>query len=34
VAAEVLGDELGIDSENTAKWLVEWRGVPELTASP
>ncbi len=24
-AAEVLADELGIDTENTAKWLHEWR---------
>ena len=31
-AAEVLGDELGIETENTAKWLFEWRRVPELTA--
>ncbi len=31
-AAEVLGDELGIDTENTAKWLTEWRRVPELVA--
>ncbi len=31
-AAEVLGDELGIDAENTAKWLTEWRRVPELVA--
>jgi len=29
-AAEVLGDELGITTENTAKWLTEWRRVPEL----
>jgi len=31
-AAEVLGDELGIDTENTAKWLTEWRRIPELAA--
>jgi len=31
-AAEVLGDELGIDTENTAKWLTEWRRIPELIA--
>jgi len=31
-AAEVLGDELGIDTENTAKWLAEWRRIPELVA--
>ncbi len=30
--AEVLGDELGVDTENTAKWLTEWRRVPELVA--
>lgn len=30
-AAEVLADELGIDTENTAKWLTEWRRIPELT---
>jgi len=29
-AAEVLGDELGIDTDNTAKWLTEWRRIPEL----
>jgi hypothetical protein len=28
----VLGDELGIETENTAKWLTEWRRIPELTA--
>jgi hypothetical protein len=32
VAAEVLGQELRIETENTAKWLVEWRRVRELTA--
>jgi conjugative relaxase-like TrwC/TraI family protein len=32
-AAEVLGDELGIDTENTAKWLSEWRRIPELVAN-
>jgi conjugative relaxase-like TrwC/TraI family protein len=31
-AAEVLGDELGIDTENTAKWLTEWRRIPEMVA--
>jgi len=31
-AAEVLGAELGIDTENTAKWLTEWRRIPELVA--
>ena len=31
-AAEVLADELGIDTENTAKWLTEWRRVPDLVA--
>ena len=31
-AAQVLGDELGIETENTAKWLFEWRRIPELTA--
>jgi len=31
-AAEVLADELGIDTENTAKWLTEWRRIPELAA--
>jgi hypothetical protein len=29
-AAEVLGHQLGIDTENTAKWLTEWRRIPEL----
>ena len=29
-AAEALSDEIGIDTENTAKWLTEWRRVPEL----
>jgi conjugative relaxase-like TrwC/TraI family protein len=29
-AADVLADELGIDTENTAKWLTEWRRIPEL----
>jgi hypothetical protein len=32
VAAQVLSDEIGIETENTAKWLTEWRHVPELTA--
>jgi hypothetical protein len=31
-AAEVLADELGIDTENTAKWLTEWRRIPDLQA--
>ena len=31
-AAQVLSDELGIETENTAKWLSEWRRIPELTA--
>ena len=31
-AAQVLGDELGIETENTAKWLTEWRRIGELTA--
>ena len=31
-AAEVLGDELGIDTENTSKWLTEWRRIPDLVA--
>ncbi len=31
-AAEVLADELGIDTENTAKWLLEHRRLPELLA--
>jgi conjugative relaxase-like TrwC/TraI family protein len=30
VAAQVLSDELGIETENTAKWLTEWRRIPEL----
>ena len=32
VAAQVLSDELGIETENTAKWLTEWRRIPQLTA--
>ena len=28
----VLGDELGIDTDNIAKWLTGWRRVPELSA--
>jgi len=32
VAAEVLGLELGIDTENTAKWLTEHRRIPDLVA--
>ena len=31
-AAEALAHELKIPSENTAKWLTEWRRVPELIA--
>jgi hypothetical protein len=31
-AAQTLGEELGIETENTAKWLTEWRRIPELTA--
>ncbi len=31
-AAEVLAAELGIDTENTAKWLTEWRRIPDLQA--
>jgi hypothetical protein len=31
-AAQVLSDEIGIETENTAKWLTEWRRIPELTA--
>ena len=31
-AAQVLGDELGIETENTAKWLTEWRRIPGLMA--
>jgi conjugative relaxase-like TrwC/TraI family protein len=31
-AAEALADEIGIDTENTAKWLVEWRRVADLVA--
>jgi hypothetical protein len=32
VAAQVLSDEIGIETENTAKWLTEWRRIPELSA--
>ena len=32
VAAQVLSDELGIETENTAKWLTEWRRIPQLMA--
>jgi conjugative relaxase-like TrwC/TraI family protein len=32
-AAEVLADEIGIGTENTAKWLTEWRRVPQLAAA-
>ena len=31
-AAEALAHELRIPTENTAKWLTEWRRVPELVA--
>lgn len=31
-AAQALGDELGIETENTAKWLTGWRRIPELSA--
>ncbi len=31
-AAEALADEIGMETENTAKWLTEWRRVPELVA--
>jgi ATP-dependent exoDNAse (exonuclease V) alpha subunit len=31
-AAEALADQIGITTENTAKWLSEWRRVPELTS--
>jgi conjugative relaxase-like TrwC/TraI family protein len=31
-AAQVLSDELGIETENTAKWLTEYRRIPDLTA--
>jgi conjugative relaxase-like TrwC/TraI family protein len=31
-AAQVLSDELGIETENTTKWLTEYRRIPELTA--
>ena len=31
-AAQALSDELGIETENTAKWLTHWRRVPELAA--
>ncbi|NNN22603.1 MAG: AAA family ATPase [Acidimicrobiales bacterium] len=30
-AAEVLATELGIDTENTAKWLSDYRRIPELS---
>ena len=32
VAAQVLTEELGVETENTSKWLHEWRRIPELTA--
>jgi ATP-dependent exoDNAse (exonuclease V) alpha subunit len=31
-AAQSLGDELDIETENTAKWLTEWRRIPQLSA--
>jgi hypothetical protein len=31
-AADALATELGIPTENTAKWLTEWRRLPELLA--
>jgi conjugative relaxase-like TrwC/TraI family protein len=31
-AAQALSDELGIETENTAKWLADWRRVPEMAA--
>jgi len=31
-AAEVLAGELGIDTDNTAKWLTEWRRLPDMVA--
>jgi conjugative relaxase-like TrwC/TraI family protein len=31
-AAQVLAEELGIPTENTAKWLTEWRRVPDYVA--
>jgi ATP-dependent exoDNAse (exonuclease V) alpha subunit len=31
-AAETLAQELGTPTENTAKWLTEWRRTPELVA--
>jgi ATPase subunit of ABC transporter with duplicated ATPase domains len=31
-AAEVLADELGVDTENTVKWLTEHRKLPERIA--
>lgn len=31
-AAEGLAAEIGVATENTAKWLTEWRRVPELVA--
>jgi len=32
VAAKVLGDELGVGTDNTAKWLTEWRRLPDLVS--
>jgi conjugative relaxase-like TrwC/TraI family protein len=31
-AAQALSDELGIETENTAKWLTDWRRLPEMAA--
>jgi len=31
-AAEVLAGEVGIDTDNTAKWLTEWRRLPDLVS--
>jgi conjugative relaxase-like TrwC/TraI family protein len=32
-AAEVLAEDIGIETENTAKWLTEWRRLPQLAAA-
>jgi conjugative relaxase-like TrwC/TraI family protein len=32
-AAEVLADEIGVDTDNTAKWLTEWRRLPQMVAA-
>jgi conjugative relaxase-like TrwC/TraI family protein len=31
-AAQALSDELGIETENTSKWLTDWRRIPEMAA--